>query len=275
MTSAPEGSADSGDRTAADGPGARPGRRRASRRRRVLSRIALGIGGLLVAGVIGLVVWSQVGVMGAEPGPLAALTADPGITIDDSSGNVVMTPTETASGTGLVFIPGAKVDAEAYAAKLADLVTDEGVTVVITRPWLNLAFFDLRPLSSFTDAAPGVSTWLVGGHSLGGVKACQLAPDADGLVLFASYCANDLSGSGLPAVSLGGSEDGLSTPAKIDDARPRLPSDATLVQIDGAAHSSFGDYGPQDGDGTPSISDEEMTAAITASVADLLQRLER
>ena len=138
--------------------------------------------------------------------------------------------------------------------------THVGMTVVITRPWLNLAFFDPRPLSDFTSAAPGVDAWLVGGHSLGGVRACQLAPDADGLVLFGSYCANDLSDSGLPVLSISGAEDGLSTPEKIQDSRGLLPADAEFVEIAGAAHASFGDYGPQAGDGTPTISERMILA---------------
>ena len=68
-----------------------------------------------------------------------------------------MAPASSASASaaepevGLVFIPGAKVDPWAYASILSGLVTDDDLTVVITKPWLNLAFFDLRPLSSFTD----------------------------------------------------------------------------------------------------------------------------
>ena len=67
-------------------------------------------------------------------------------------------------------------------------------------------------------------------------------------------------------LSLAGSEDGLSTPEKIADARDLLPGTATLVEIEGASHASFGDYGPQDGDGTASISDEEMDAEVGAEV---------
>lgn len=231
------------------------------------------LAGLLVAGVVGIVVWSQVGVMDAEAGPLASVREDDRIVVADTGGNVVMSPASGESTVGLVFIPGAKVQAEAYEAKLSGLVAEEGMTVVITRPWLNLAFFDPRPLSDFTSAAPDVAAWLVGGHSLGGVRACQLAPDADGLVLFGSYCANDLSDSGLPVLSISGAEDGLSTPEKIQDARGMLPADAAFVEIAGAAHASFGDYGPQAGDGTPAIDDADMTAEITASVAELLPRL--
>ncbi|MFG6476057.1 alpha/beta hydrolase [Microbacterium sp. P06] len=224
----------------------------------------------MVALVVGVVIWSQVGVMAAEPEPLAGVEADPVIVITDDAAAVVLAPADGGSELGLVFIPGAKVDAWAYAAKLSHLVADEGITVVITRPWLNLAFFDLRPLDTFTGLAPEVGTWAVGGHSLGGVRACQLAGDADALVLFASYCATDLSGTDLPVLSIGGSDDGLSTPQKIADARGELPADAELIEIAGASHSSFGDYGLQPGDGTPTVSDADMTAALTEAIAPFL-----
>lgn len=236
------------------------------RGRRVLWWILGSLGALIVLAVVGIVIWSQVGVMAAEPEPLAEVRANPAIEITDTDAGIVLAPADEASEVGLVYIPGAKVDPWAYANKLSGVVAEDGVTVVITKPWLNLAFFDLRPLSSFTDLAPDIETWLVGGHSLGGVRACQLAADADGLALFASYCANDLSTSGLPVVSIAGSEDGLSTPEKIADARHLLPTDADMDVIDGASHSSFGDYGPQPGDGTPTISDAEMRDRLTELV---------
>jgi pimeloyl-ACP methyl ester carboxylesterase len=241
--------------------------RRRRRARRIAGRAVGVAGAVVVIAVAALLVWSQVGVMAAEPEPLAAVTDDPAIDVHDDGTAMVLSPAEGGSGQGLVFIPGAKVQAEAYAAKLSGAVTELGMTVVITKPWLNLAFFDPRGLSTFTDLAPGVEEWAVGGHSLGGVRACQLAPDADALVLFASYCANDLSESGLPALSISGSEDGLSTPQKIQDARGELPADAVFVEIAGAAHSSFGDYGAQAGDGTPDISDADMTADLTDALA--------
>ena len=202
--------------------------------------------------------------MAAEPEPLADVTQNPAIEITDTSGAIVMGPADGASDAGLVFVPGAKVDPWAYANNLAGVVEDAGVTVVITKPWLNLAFFDVRPLSAFTDLAPDVDTWAVGGHSLGGVRACQLTADADALVLFASYCASDISDSNVPVLSIAGTEDELSTPEKIDDARPLLPEDARMEVVDGASHASFGDYGPQPGDGTPTISDDETDGELTA-----------
>ncbi|WP_206535693.1 alpha/beta hydrolase [Microbacterium sp. 4R-513] len=247
----------------------------ARRRRglRVIWWVLAGIGVLILAAVVGIVIWSQVGVMQAEPEPLAAVKADDRIVISDEPDGIIMTPAEGRSHVGLVFIPGAKVDPWAYASKLSGLVADKGVTVVITKPWLNLAFFDLRPLGSFTTLAPAVREWMVGGHSLGGVRSCQLATQAEALVLFGSYCAQDLSEWQQPVLSISGSEDGLSTPEKIAEAQRLLPRDAEMVEVDGASHSSFGDYGPQPGDGTPTISDEEMTAEITRLVGRVASSL--
>ena len=242
------------------------------RGRRILKRVLWGLAIVLVLAVGGTLAWTQIGVMPAEPGPLASVRENPAIIVTDADQGIVLAPADGESEIGLVFIPGAKVDPWGYAAILQGLAED-GVTVVITRPWLNLAFFDPRGLDAFTSAAPDIDEWAVGGHSLGGVRACQLATDADALVLFASYCANDLSASGLPVLSLSGSEDGLSTPEKIADARHLLPADAEMVEIPGASHASFGDYGPQAGDGTPTISSDDMHAEVTTQTDGFLEPL--
>lgn len=252
--------------------GQRNTRRR--RGRRVLKVILWGLAIVLVLGIGGIVAWSQIGVMGAEPEPLAEVRANDAITVQDADQGIVLSPADGGSDLGLVFIPGAKVDPWAYAPILQGLA-EEGVTVVITRPWLNLAFFDPRGLDSFTSAAPEVEGWSVGGHSLGGVRACQLASDAEALVLFGSYCATDLSATDIPVLSLAGSEDGLSTPEKVDAARDQLPADADMVEIPGASHASFGDYGPQAGDGTPTISTDDMHAEVTELVGDFLDGVAR
>lgn len=240
------------------------------KKRRVLRRLLWGVVVVIVLAVAATFAWTQIGVMPAEEAPVAEARADPAITIDDVAEGIVLSPADGRSDVGLVFIPGAKVDPWAYVPLLQDVAAG-GVTVVITRPWLNLAFFDLRGLDAFTSAAPEIDRWGVGGHSLGGVRACQLAQDADALILFASYCAVDLSETDLPVLSLAGSEDGLSTPAKIADARHLLPDDAVMVEIDGASHASFGAYGPQSGDGEPAISDQDMRAELTERIIPFAQ----
>lgn len=243
------------------------------KKRRVLRRLLWGVGAVILLALGATFAWTQIGVMPAEDAPLAAARADPAITMDDAAEGIVLSPADGDSDVGLVFIPGAKVDPWAYVPLLQDVAAD-GVTVVIARPWLNLAFFDLRGMDAFTSAAPGIDEWGVGGHSLGGVRACQLAEDAEALILFASYCATDLSETDLPVLSLAGTEDRLSTPAKIGDARHLLPDDAVMVEIDGASHASFGAYGAQPGDGEPAISDEEMRRALTDKIVAFMAELE-
>ncbi|GGL01241.1 alpha/beta hydrolase [Salinibacterium xinjiangense] len=243
------------------------------RARRVLAVTVV----VVVLLVVAFLFYSSMVMMGDRTAAVKAWS-NPAVTITSTGHSVVLEPTGEASGSGLVFIPGAKVDPYAYLYKLAGIVESSGVTVVITKPTLNLAFFDLRPLSLFEADAPDVTRWFVGGHSLGGVRACQLAEspgagaEVAGLVLFGSYCANNLSDSNLDVLSIGGSEDGLSTPGKIRDASHLLPGQANLVQVDGLNHAGFGDYGTQPGDGTATLTSDQERDAITELLQSVVGR---
>ena len=117
---------------------------------------------------------------------------DPAIRVEQGDSAVVLHPAHpVGTQRGLVFCPGAKVEPEACAAWLSGLVAEEGMTVVIPDPWLHLALFDRRDATAFTAEAPQVNDWFVGGHSMGGVRACRLAPESEGLLLLGSYCATD------------------------------------------------------------------------------------
>ena len=228
---------------------------------------------VIVLVVVGVLVWANIVMQGDRARAIEVWTND-AVAVTSTEHSVVMVPAGVASGTGLVFIPGAKVDPYAYMYKLSEIVERTGATIVITKPTLNLAFFDQRPLATFTSDAPGVDRWFVGGHSLGGVRACMLADDpaVSGLVLFGSYCANDLTASGLEVLSIAGSRDGLSTPEKIADARGMLPADADLVEIEGLNHAGFGDYGVQPGDNTATIPTGQQRDEITDALATVLGR---
>ena len=245
---------------------------------RRIGRIALAIIVALALVVVVFLVWAHTVMAGERPASLEAWR-DPDVTIRQTERSFVIEPAAGGSDIGLVFIPGAKVDPSAYLWKLSGIVAESGATVVITEPTLNLAFFDTRPLSAFTADAPEVAEWYVGGHSLGGVRACQLAatgadaaaePPVAGVVLFGSYCANDLSDTDLRVLSLVGENDGLSTPAKVEASAGLLPADTVSVLLEGANHAAFGDYGPQPGDGVATASDEETRDRITAAVSGFL-----
>lgn len=248
-----------------------PSRSSPTRARTALT-IALAAVVLLAAGFLA---WAA-SPMIAEEGPLADASTDPAFTLSETADSVVLTPADPTP-TGLVFLAGARVEPAAYANKLGGLAA-AGVTVVIVRPTLNFALFDARPLSDLEAAAPGISHWFVGGHSLGGVKACSYAA-ADpqtvaGLILFGSYCADDISATSIPVLTLAGELDGLSTPAKVADAAHLLPPGAQLIELPGVVHAQFGDYGAQPGDGTPTASDAEVRDAITATVSTFLDGID-
>ena len=201
--------------------------------------------------------------------------ANPNVSVTDTPTAVILAPvdgTGDAADTGLVFLPGARVDPYAYLYKLVGTVERTGTTVVIAKPVLNLAILDQRPLSTFTDAAPEVSTWFVGGHSVGGVRACMLAddPEVAGLVLFGSYCASAPERSDLRVLSLSGSADGLSTPEKIADTAALLPDGTHFVELMGANHARFGDYGVENGDGVATTSTDVVAAEITRELTAFL-----
>lgn len=240
------------------------------RSRRIRKRVILSLLAVSILGLTGFLIWCSI-LYEATPAEFADVTGDPSITITDSPEALVLAPTDDADGTGLLFVPGAKVQAEAHAYTLSSLV-DDGTTVVISKPILNLAFFDPRPMKTFTDLAPDVTSWYVGGHSLGGVKACQFPEGRQvvGLVLLGSYCANDLSDDDLAVISIGGSEDGLSTREKIGAAAGLLPADTEFVEIAGSNHAQFGDYGLQPGDGMATITHEEARSRISELLVEFV-----
>jgi len=245
----------------------------------IRSRVrAVGLGALatLALVVVGFLIWANTPYR-ADRGPVIEVWANDDVQVQYLDEGILITPVGDAAdlparATGLIFVPGARVEAHAYMFQLSGVVEQYGVTVLITEPTLNLAFFDTRTVDHFAAAAPEVDRWFVGGHSLGGVRACLMTPGStvEGLVLFGSYCANDLSGSGLQVLSIAGENDALSTPTIIVENSGLLPAESTFVTIGGANHASFGDYGPQTGDGERTITSEQMRAELTVQLGKLL-----
>jgi hypothetical protein len=207
-----------------------------------------------------------------------AMGGAPGVTVSESSTRIALRPTGEARTTGLVFHPGALVDPRAYVPNLTPLA-EAGYPVIIIKEPYNIAFFDPNGAQATMDANPEVERWVVGGHSLGGVMAASVAGRDDdrvrGLLLWGSYPNGSIADrTELVAMSIYGSEDGLTTPAEIDDSRDRLPPDTTFVEIPGGNHAFFGDYGEQSGDGTATISREEAQRMIRAASLELMAEVD-
>lgn len=229
---------------------------------------------VLAAG--GFVAWASY-VPAPMPEAIAALQPDAQVNVESGQW-IVFTPAVRDPDTGFIFYPGGRVDARAY-APAARVIAAGGYRVVITPMPLNLAVFAPDSARAVIAAYPQVKHWAVGGHSLGGAMAAAFAqqnPGAvQGLVLWASYPAenNSLTASPVRVVSISGTRDGLSTPAKIEASRRLLPSATTFVAIEGGDHAQFGWYGPQDGDNPATISREAQQAQTVAATVQLLAAL--
>lgn len=242
-------------------------------------RRTVGIIGMIAAiGWIALMVWLRP--FPAAEIALAAMTSGASVTVSEYPTQIVMTPTGAATGTGVFFQPGARVDARAYAEVLRPLA-EAGHTVVITKQPLGIAFLSLFAFGPVADALPEVSRWIVGGHSLGGTVASMQAeaqgdriPPITGLLLYASYPASDMSDSlTIDVLSVSGSSDGLATPKKIAASRADLPETTVFVVIEGGVHAYFGDYGPQPGDGTPIITQDLAREEISEVTLEFVNAL--
>lgn len=123
---------------------------------------------------------------------------------------------------------------------------------------------------------PQIEDWYIGRHSLGGSMAASYLeknPDAyEGLILLGSYSTADLSDSDLTVLSIFGSEDAVMNREKYDDSKSNLPEGFTEVVLDGGCHVYFGMYGAQDGDGTPTIRNEDQIYMTAEHIAAAIKQ---
>lgn len=176
------------------------------------------------------------------------------------------------SSNGLILYPGAKVEPDAY-AYLAQELSKNNILVAIPNVRLNLALFDYSKADEIIEKYSDV-TWIVGGHSMGGAAAAMYA-DANmdrvkGLILLGAYSAenDNLSKSDLPVLSISGSNDGLSTPEKIEEKKSNLPNTAEFYEITGGNHAQFGVYGEQSGDNEAEIKVKEQQDKIVKAIKE-------
>jgi hypothetical protein len=202
---------------------------------------------------------------GATQVALDAMGDSDAVIVTSTMTEITFEPRDTSPEVGVVFYPGARVDTRAYAHLLRPLA-EAGHMVVIVKEPLGIAFLSTGFAGSWIEDHPEVTTWIVAGHSLGGVVASMNAGSSttgvDGLLLWASYPSSDISGSAVDALSVFGTNDGLTTPDRIAESVPDLPPSAEFVPIEGGIHSFFGNYGLQPGDGEPGVPREVAQAEI-------------
>ncbi|MGL5866160.1 MAG: alpha/beta hydrolase [Dermatophilaceae bacterium] len=206
----------------------------------------------------------------------AAMNGGPAVLVEESVTAIVIRPRDLdPDAVGLAFHPGALVDPRAYLPLLSQ-VAEAGHPVVLVKAPLGLALLSPDAAGVARDRMPQVPRWAIGGHSLGGAMASREFGGARmpaGLVLWASYPAESLTGADIPVLSVSGSRDGLAVPAEIEASRADVPEAAEFVVVDGANHAMFGDYGAQRGDRLATVGRAAGQAEIVAATAGFLDGL--
>ncbi len=210
----------------------------------------------------------------------ALLQSNARVDVVDGSEWLAFLP-ETASESGLVFICGSGVAAEAYAPLLRPLAEDGFPVIIVRLPWR------FAPLEKHKRAALDrvrhamasyrhVQNWLLAGHSLGGALACRLVraePEQfRGLVLIGTTHPKefDMSDLTLPVVKVAGTHDGVAPMEKVKANRHLLPSHTVFRWIEGGNHSRFANYGHQLFDGTATISRDDQQRVTRETLRNTL-----
>ena len=190
---------------------------------------------------------------------------------EEPNGNIVFEP--DGATTGLIFYPGGKVEHTAY-IPLMQACAENGILCVIVEMPFNLAVFDVNAADGIQKEYPQIENWYIGGHSLGGSMAASYLEkhtnEYEGLILLGSYSTADLSDDELEVLSIYGSEDQVLNREKYNDNISNLPKDFKEIVIEGGCHAYFGMYGAQDGDGTPSITNEEQIQQTVEYIAQMI-----
>jgi len=180
------------------------------------------------------------------------------------------------TGVGLIFYQGGKVQAEAYGPLILPLL-DHGISLFLPDMPFNLAVFNPDAALDIINAHPEITTWWLGGHSLGGAMAADFVyehPDLISvLILMAAYPQdskplNDFSGEVLAFFA---TRDGLVNSNEISKWQALLPAQAKVVMVTGGNHAQFGSYGPQKDDLTAEISEEAQQQLVREALLTVLE----
>ncbi len=177
--------------------------------------------------VVGVLAWLSVPLVTVMEEAESAIVADAAVRVTRERW-LAFEPTNQSAEMGLVFYPGGRIPADGY-APLARVLAENGVMVVLVPMPLNLAILDPDAATAVIEANPEVLTWVIGGHSLGGVMAARYAhshaESVAGLVLLAAYPEDqiNLSKRDLAVASIYGDRDGLATVEDVESGFARLP----------------------------------------------------
>jgi len=180
----------------------------------------------------------------ADAEALAALRSSASVTVTTGD-PLSFAPPAGNPTTGIIFYPGGRCDARAYAPLMHSLAAAGCACFVPPMP-LRLAVLAPNRATDIMAAHPAVQRWFIGGHSMGGAMAAAYVykhpGTAAGLFFLASYPSKMHA---MPERQLGvtlihGTRDFITRPEEFAQAGQRLPAHTRFVAIAGGDHYQFG-----------------------------------
>jgi len=207
----------------------------------------------------------------ADKYALSSMESTADITVYNKEDSIVFEA--SAPKAGFVLYPGGKVEYTAYSPVAKELAA-AGILCIVPHMPFNLAVFDMDIAGEITGMYPDIDKWYIGGHSLGGSMAAAYIAGNDneisGLVLLAAYSTEDISEKNIDVLSVRATEDSVLNMENYEKYYSNLPPDTQEIIIEGGCHGFFGSYGPQKGDGMPTVSVEEQTLKTAEAVIDFI-----
>ncbi|MCT1902486.1 alpha/beta hydrolase [Oceanobacillus sojae] len=240
---------------------------------KIFKRTVLIIGGIVALAAICFLIWSQITY---KPTNELKELVDLSEVTDNKEGSTYVFTPEESSEVGIIFYPGAKVETLAY-SYLAEQIANEGYNVFIPSMPLNFAVFGVNRADDVMELDESITTWYIGGHSLGGSMAAAYtkkhSDKVDGLFFLGSYTtdSSNLSELTISSLSIYAEFDGLSTLNKIEKNRIYNPKSTKYVEIKGGNHAQFGMYGEQKNDLEASISSKKQQDLIIEEIINWLE----
>ncbi len=212
----------------------------------------------------------------ADSTAMAALKSTDSYTVVNTDDSITFAPTRNRSTTGIIFYPGGKVQPEAYSG-IASKLAAKGYTTIIVKMPFNLAIFGVNKADDVIAKHPEINSWVIMGHSLGGVFASEYAVNHQdkikGVIYLAAYPSTNASNATFKALSIRGSLDNLTTAQDISDNKNKFPANTIFITIPGGNHYNNGNYGPQSGDNNSTITSEQQQDATVGYILEFLKNL--
>lgn len=183
----------------------------------------------------------------------------------ESTSDWLYFPSNDKNKPMIIFYPGALVDSGSY-SPWAEKISEAGYPVYIVKMPLDLALLAPNRGSQILADHPDRS-YVIGGHSLGGVMASRFAEDHPkklaGVFFLASYPdeKGSLKDTKVPVLSMTAGNDQVLNHEAYQKAKQYLPTDTEYQEIRGGNHAGFGSYDAQKGDGKSTINNQNEQVA--------------